>query len=261
MRPSFCNHEFIKKLIMKKVSILTLALTTTLAVFAQDTTTTTTTTTMDMGQGTVTGQAGTPRLRTPMAVQTRFGLKGGVNLTTHGAKEFTNRNFNANNKTTYYFGGFVNIPLSAAARLQPELVLSGQGSKIEETTTTGTSRTYNYEEDLTYINLPIMFQVQTAGGFFVETGPQFSYLIDAKQEGTSPISTTESTDRDYYYDNLDIAWGIGVGYLSRVGLGINARYNLGIRNIVNENATTGDVGELRNLGLQIGLVYQFGAHK
>jgi hypothetical protein len=86
-------------------------------------------------------------------------------------------------------------------------------------------------------------------------------LLDAKQKGTSPISTTEETDRDYYYDNFDVAWGLGIGYLSRVGLGINARYNLGIRNIVNENATTGDVGELRNMGLQIGLVYQFGAHK
>jgi hypothetical protein len=247
---------------MKKVSMLTLALTATLAVFAQDTTTTTTTVT---DPGMMMGQTGTPRLRTPMAVQTRFGLKGGVNLASLSAKEFTaTANPSTNNKTGYHVGAFVNIPLSATTRLQPELVLSSQGSKMEESRNnaggTGSTR-YNYEEDLNYINLPIMFQVQTAGGFFVETGPQFSYLIDAEQNGTSPISTTDRTNIDHIRDNFDIAWGLGVGYLSRVGLGIGARYNYGIRNIVNETGSTGDVGELRNRVLQIGLVYQFGAHK
>jgi hypothetical protein len=245
---------------MKKVSILTLALATTLAVFAQDTTTTTTTT--DLGPG-MKDQTGTPRLRTPMAVQTRFGLKGGVNLATLSAQEFTaTANPGTNNKTAYHVGAFVNIPLSATIRLQPELVLSSQGSKMEEQrTTTGGTTQYIYEEDLNYINLPIMLQVQTVGGFFVETGPQFSYLLDAEQNGTSPISTTDRTNIDPFRDNFDIAWGLGVGYLSRVGLGIGARYNYGLRNIVNENDNTGNVGELRNRVLQIGLVYQFGAHK
>ncbi|HUQ96435.1 MAG TPA: porin family protein, partial [Chitinophagaceae bacterium] len=206
-------------------------------------------------------QLTTPQLRTPMAIKTRFGIKGGVNMAMLSAKEFVaSAKPETNNKTSYYAGAFVNIPLGAMLKLQPELVFSSQGSKMQETvTTTGGSRTFNYEEDLDYLNLPVMFQLQTPGGFVVETGPQFSYLIDAKQKGTSPISTSNETDLDPYRDNFDIAWAVGVGYISRIGLGINARYNYGIRNIVQENDV--NIGELRNRVLQFGLSYQFGANK
>jgi hypothetical protein len=239
---------------MKKVSLLTLVITAGLAATAQNTSTST-----PIGSQ----QAQTPQLRTPMAIKTRFGIKAGINEATLSAKEFATTTVpSTTSKTSYHVGAFVNIPLGTMFKLQPELVFSSQGSKMQETiNTTAGSRTFNYEEDLHYINLPVMFQLQTPVGFVVETGPQFSYLIDAKQKGQSSISTEEKTNLDAYRDNFDIAWGVGVGYLTRVGLGIGARYNYGIRNIVHETESTGDIGELRNRVLQVGLTYQFGANK
>ena len=224
----------------------------------QDTATTTITTAPALGS---TATMEMPRLRTPMTSKTRFGLHGGINMARLLAKEFTGTaDPGTKNKTSYHVGAFVNIPLGGMLKLQPELVFSSQGAKMEETATAGgTTRNYSYEEDLDYVNLPVMLQLQTIGGFFVETGPQFSYLIDAKQKGMSPISTIEETDLDPFRDNFDIGWGLGVGYLSRIGLGAHARYNYGIRNIVQENDT--NVGELRNSVLQFGLVYQFGAYR
>jgi len=239
---------------MKKMRLLTLAVMAVFAANAQDT---------SMNNTTRIGSAmqQTPQLRTPMAVKTRFGLKAGVNLARLSAKEFTaTAEPHTNTKTSFNAGAFVNIPLGGMFRIQPELVFSSQGSKVEEmiAASAGT-RQYNYEYDLHYVNLPVMFQLQTQKGFFVETGPQFSYLIDAKSKGATPLSTEDETDYDYYFDNFDIAWGVGVGYLSRIGLGVNARYNYGIRNIVNENDV--DLGEMRNRVLQFGLVYHFGAYK
>src|SRR5215218_7355792 len=222
---------------MKKMSLLTIV---TIAGFVATAQNTNTSSTPQIGSATTQS----PQLRTPMAVKTRFGLKAGVNLATLSAKEFTTTaEPSTTNKTSYHVGAFVNIPLGTMFKLQPELVFSSQGSKMQETRNAppgGTgSITYNYEDDLDYLNLPVMLQLQTLGGFVVETGPQFSYLLSAKQKGFSPNSTTEKTDVKDQFDHFDIAWGVGVGYITRIGLGVCARYNYGIRNIVNENETTG----------------------
>jgi hypothetical protein len=52
-----------------------------------------------------------------------------------------------------------------------------------------------------------------------------------------------------------------LGYVTRVGLGFNARYNFGLTNIIDEGESDLMIGELKNRGLQIGLSYQFGAYK
>lgn len=240
---------------MKKMSLLTMLITTTFAAFSQNTT---------IGGSAPIGSMNrqTPQLRTPMAVKTRFGIKAGVNSVTLSAKEFTTTAApQTTRKTSWHAGAFVNVPIGGSFKLQPELVYSSQGSKMHETvTSTGGSRNFNYEEDLDYLNLPVMVQLQTPGGFVVETGPQFSYLLRATQKGTSPISTTDKTDIKENRDHFDLAWGVGVGYLSRIGLGVSARYNYGIRNIMHEE-NSANIGELRNRVLQFSLNYQFGAHK
>jgi predicted porin len=75
------------------------------------------------------------------------------------------------------------------------------------------------------------------------------------------VSTEEHTDLDPIRDNFDIGWSAGAGYLSRIGLGVNARYNYGFRNVVKEDSNGNSIGDLENRVIQIGLVYHFGAHK
>jgi hypothetical protein len=223
---------------MKKISLFALALTTSVAMFAQN-----------------------YEKTTPMATAPRFGIKAGVNLAEMRANGYASGSQPSSEMKTSMNGGFFyNAPLGTGGlAIQPELVYSGQGGKMS-TPAMGTTPATNSEQDLSYINLPIMLQWKAPGGFFVETGPQAGYLIRGKLE----TGTTGNTDNKDQFDHFDFSWGAGLGYLSRIGLGINARYNLGLSNVLEDNGgnnSSNDGPELKNKVVQIGLFWQFGAGK
>src|SRR5437868_7203669 len=117
---------------MKKISLLTLALSTCIAVFAQ-------------------------HLTTPMGNQTRFGIKGAANLSELKMSSTNNSGEmpNTQNRTSFTGGFLANLPLGNMFRLQPELEYSGEGSKMSQTITTlGSTTTYTADLKLNYINLP-----------------------------------------------------------------------------------------------------------
>jgi hypothetical protein len=104
-----------------------------------------------------------------------------------------------------------------------------------------------------------MLQLKSPGGFFVELGPQASYLISAKMQMNNTESNNKST-----FDNFDIAVNGGLGYTSRVGLGIHGRYSHGLSNILEDgggNNSPNNGPELKNTVIQVGLHYMFGAHR
>lgn len=146
-------------------------------------------------------------------------------------------------------------------RFQPEVDFSSQGGKLQGPS--GTTGAGTFEQDLHYIDLPLNFQLMTARGFFVQTGPQLGYLVDAEAKSLSGTSSASSNNKSSF-DKLDFGWTGGVGYLSRIGLGVEARYNLGIANIVADDAASGSSykgGTWKNNVAQVSLVYQFGASK
>jgi len=201
-----------------------------------------------------------PKLTTDMTSAVRWGIKAGVNLSDLHDEGFPDAaNFSSSNKTGYYAGFLVNLPLSSNIKFQPEVVYSKQGaeSDIDITGPTGTSA-LRYKTKLGYINVPLMFQWQTASGFFVELGPQLSFLLSAKTEDKD--NSSNEVDLKDQLEKFEIAGSGGIGFMSRLGLGINARYNYGFKNILKEgNANYPDAAELKNRVIQIGLFYQFGA--
>jgi hypothetical protein len=236
LRPSFCIKKTKQLLLMKKISLFALALGTSLAMFAQN----------------------QPTLTTPMTKAVRFGIKAGVNLATMRADNISPEP-DFNTKTSFNAGFLVNVPFGTSNfALQPELLYSGQGTKIKETTGVISPTTNSYEQDLSYLTLPIMVQWKSTGGFFVETGPQPGLLIRAKSDATG--SNVDNKDQ---FDKFDLEWGLGLGYLSRIGLGIGARYNYGLTNTLKESSSnSSDNGpDLKHNVIQIGLSWQFGAGK
>ena len=228
---------------MKKISLFTLALASGLAVFAQE-------------------QDHKP-LRTPMETKTRFGMRGGVSLANLEVDDdnATGNVPNTNTKTSFVGGFFANIPVGGMFRVQPELVWSGQGAKSDRGTLSGTGKTME-EYDFGYIAIPLMLQLQTNGGFFVETGPQFSILMRAQEEYTD--GTTVNVEDMDWVKKTDFGWGVGLGYLSRIGLGIDGRYNFGLSNVWNNEDRVGQPSpfdKMKNAAAQISLVWHFGAHK
>lgn len=222
---------------MKKISLIASALVASTALFAQN----------------------QPQLRTPMSVEPRFGIKGGVNIAKMDNDGFSSgSNFRSESKTGYYAGFLANIPISGNFRFQPEVVYSRQGGKNTQSNGVGGGSS-SYAMNLDYINIPLMLQMQSAGGFFAELGPQVGFLISGKSKGISSGNNAE-IDIKNQLSKMDIAAVGGIGYLSRVGLGINARYNYGLKNVLDDKASTYTSGQkLKNRGFQIGLFYQFGA--
>jgi hypothetical protein len=192
-------------------------------------------------------------MRTEMSVQPRFGIKGGANLATLEIDDDSNSDdVKTNNKTSFHAGVFVNVPLGSRFAIQPEVMFNGMGSKVRYSNSPLPGST-NTEWDFRYISVPIMLQAKLSTGFFVEAGPQVSFLLNASQE-LGDVDLKEDLKK------TDFGAGFGLGYLSRIGLGINARYNLGFSNIY-EDDSAGDEGKLKNRVINIGLVYHFGAAK
>jgi hypothetical protein len=202
-----------------------------------------------------------PQLTTPMETKTRFGIKGGVNLATLEIDDQSTPNMNTNMKTSFHGGVFVNIPLSSSFRFQPELMFSSQGTKSSVRSSTDPNLAGINEYDFRYLSLPLMFQWMSAGGFFVELGPQFSYLTKANgdRQNQNSVELKESE----YVKKIDFAGNAGIGYLSRIGLGLNARYVNGFTNVWDndKSPSTSSDAKYKNRVVQLSLIYHFGAGK
>ena len=170
--------------------------------------------------------------------QLKFGVKGGLNIATIRIK-----NGHAFDRIPgFYAGGLARLKVADEFGLQAELVYSRQGMKTQTY-----AQGIPYEDRLSYINAPVLAQYLAESGFHFYTGPQFSFLLDAKT--TQP---NVDTDKSYYYKKFDVAWVAGAGHLTRIGLGIDARVNFNLTNMAEQEGV-----DLRQTVWQIGLFYLF----
>jgi hypothetical protein len=168
------------------------------------------------------------------AQHVNIGIKGGLNV-------FNIHNDNGvkyDAKTGLHLGLLGHIHLDKEWAVQPEIVYSSQGAK------------YNFANsetrvNLDYINVPVLLQYMFDNGFRFEAGPQVGFLINAK--------TGNKIDVIDNYKSIDFGLGLGIGYIKpSTGLGIDARYNLGLSDITENNSV-----KSTNRGFQLGVFYQF----
>ena len=174
---------------------------------------------------------------TAKAQHVNIGVKAGLNLYTIN----NDNNAEYDPKAGFHVGLIGHTHLAKQLAFQPEIMYSAQGAKY---TIAGTETKLKFG----YINIPLMIQYMFDNGFRLQAGPQVGFLVNAKSE-------TNNIDVDVK-DNLkpvDFAIGAGVGYVNPAsGLGIDARYNLGLSNI-------NDAGTVKstNRGFQLGVFYLF----
>jgi hypothetical protein len=156
---------------------------------------------------------------------TAFGIKGGLNLTNiKGDAEAV-----YNSRSGYHAGIFLRERFDKIA-FQPELLLFTQ--KNEVTYTTGT-----VENSFTYLSIPLLLKVYPIGGFNIHAGPQFGFLLDGEQKWTSGAFTGTKDIKDEY-TNSDVSISAGLGWDFKFGLSVDARYNIGIKDV--NNAASGE---------------------
>ena len=168
------------------------------------------------------------------AQQTHYGIKAGVNFSSVAVDDGSD----FEGKTGVHLGGLAHIHINPHFALQPELVFSMQGGEDDGE---------NAKLKLNYVNIPLLAQYMTADGFRLQTGPQLGILASAKQK----FGDVEF-DADDDVSTVDFSWAFGAGYLFHSGFGIDARYNLGISNISDDESF-----EARNRVFQLGVFYQF----
>jgi len=168
------------------------------------------------------------------AQHVQFGLKGGVNIS-----NFNNdANIPTSSLTGFHLGGLAHIHFTKSLALQPEIVYSTQGAQFED----GTKSKVNY------VNVPVLGQYMFGDGFRVQTGPQLGIFTNSK----SITAGTETNIDRSNYKTTDFGWVFGASYVSHSGLGVDARYNLGLTDITPKNPV-----DYKNRVWQFGVFYQF----
>lgn len=163
-----------------------------------------------------------------------IGVKGGLNV--YNINNDNNSEYDS--KLGFHAGLIGHIHLTRQFAVQPELVYSVQGAKY---TNGGVESKLN----LGYVNIPVLLQYMFDNGFRLQAGPQLGFMLNAKTE----IGDVKTDVKDGF-KTVDFGLGFGAGYVTTSGFGIDARYNLGLSNI-NEN----DAVKSTNRGFQLGVFY------
>jgi hypothetical protein len=170
----------------------------------------------------------------------QLGIKGGVNVS-----NFTGGDFATAKKSSligYHGGAFVNLKFGQVISLQPEVLFSTQGATIQDQET-GTKQDFK----LNYVSIPVMLKLQSHGGFYVETGPVVSINVSGGEFMNQSVKDVTN--------GADFAWAAGLGYHTRFGLGIGARYNVGLSKVSNASNASWESADFKNSVLQVGLFY------
>lgn len=173
--------------------------------------------------------------------EVKFGVKAGVNFANvNGNIGVYGINFtDAKSKVGFHVGGLAEIMLSEKFAIQPELLFSNQGFKSTQPSEID-ERNKEYNISLNYINLPIMAKFFPIENLSIEAGPQVGFLISAKDEANDEYNAFNPGDPDNVkskelYKNLDFGMNIGAGYKMDNGIYFQARYNIGLTKVDNED--------------------------
>ncbi|KRD07297.1 hypothetical protein ASE21_17525 [Flavobacterium sp. Root901] len=173
------------------------------------------------------------------AQQTRFGVKGGLNIT----------NFSGDNDSNalvgFQLGGFAEIKVIERLSIQPELLFSTQGAKFDRN---GSNNDLDLK--LNYINIPVLAKFYITKQFTVEAGPQIGFLVSAKSDGD---------DVKDFYKSTDLGFNFGAGYNFTDNFSVGLRYTVGLSNVADYD--TDDIDDYldspKNSVLAITAAYKF----
>lgn len=175
--------------------------------------------------------------------QSKFGIKGGINLANIFAQE-GGVSVSFSNNLGLVAGLVYTSPVSEKFDIQAELLFVQKGFEIRIPTLVNTEATLNY------VDVPVLGKFKFGNGnskFFINLGPSFGYAIS----GTSgEDGSKEQIEFDGDFKRLDVAINIGGGIeinSTNSSFFIEARYNRGLSQI-NEQVDIDD-SKIKNKGI------------
>lgn len=178
------------------------------------------------------------------------GIKGGLNLSSLS----TDGNDDKNLKMGLHAGIFTKIPLSESFAIQPELLYSSKGIKLnyDESTMADGETKFN----LNYIDLPVKLVFNLSEDFEFQFGPYVSYLVNANVDTDAEvldyfqIDSEDEIDRERF-KSLDYGLSAGLGFdTDPLIFGLN--YNLGLAQVAKDDDLAYDfLGDAKNMVIQV----------
>lgn len=186
----------------------------------------------------------------------KTGIKGGLNLSSLSTDDNNDKNL----KVGFHVGVFSKIQLSDAFAIQPELLFSSKGIRV------------NYDESiiangeskfsLNYIDVPIKLVFNLSEDFEFQLGPYVSYLVNAKTVTDAEVLNYFQIDSDdeidrKHFNSVDYGLSAGMAFdLDPLIIGIN--YNIGLNQVAKDNDVSYDfLGDAKNRVIQLYLGIKF----
>ncbi len=178
--------------------------------------------------------------------QFAVGIKAGPNFATIDTKSSPGTNYK--NRAGFHGGAFVLIK-GGKIGVQPEIIFSQQGSKVE-------IDSKNLESNFSYMNIPIILKLYTVAGINIQAGPQFGFVTSAEapvQQQLGGVATVGDVKDKMKSSDFTVA--LGLGWDLPFGLTLDARYNLGLSKIY-DDAPTPQSDDAKNQVFQFSLGYK-----
>lgn len=172
---------------------------------------------------------------------TRYGVRGGLNISNFFADEPDDTNLRAG----YNFALTTKSSLiEDMLYLQAELGYSTKGSKVE-------GQLGEASLNLGYIDLPVMLSFSFANLISIEGGAYAGYLVNSSISGQTSTGTNFSSEISTSdFNRLDYGLAFGAS-IDLQPITIGARYNYGLQNIIDNDMANFLGSKARNSVFQI----------
>jgi hypothetical protein len=172
----------------------------------------------------------------PTTGLTSKGIKVGLNMakfTGSDAKDVTMR-------TGLAAGVFITYSLSDLIAIQPEVYYAMKGTKGKYFYPPS-GPTVDVTEKFDYIEIPVLFKVQLAGGTSFKpsfyAGPELGILLSAKVKGeANGVSVENDVKSETKSTDFGLIGGVGADYLMGSGkLTFDIRYDIGLAKVIDSS--------------------------
>ena len=188
------------------------------------------------------------------------GIRGEAASNVNNLLEFTSGMVTTQNRTGFFAGVAVGIPINEKITLEPGIYYSQKGYElrgelgIKGVEFLGANARARLQSD--YIDVPILLKANLGGGLKIFAGPQISYLASSNLKtsaGILGINLFNNTlDASNQFNKWDMGLTGGLSYEFKNGFSISGAYDHGLSRIDANNSVNG-----YNSSIKVGVGIRF----
>jgi hypothetical protein len=188
------------------------------------------------------------------------GIRGEAASNLNNLLDFTDGMVTTQNRTGFFAGVAVGIPLNEKITLEPGIFYSQKGYElrgelgINGVEFLGANARARLQSD--YIDVPVLLKANLGGGLKIFAGPQISYLANSNLKtsaGILGINLFNNTlDASNQFNKWDMGLTGGVSYEFKNGFSVSGAYDHGLTRIDANNSVNG-----YNTSIKLGVGVRF----